>query len=78
MSLIAPLLPLKKIVTEDDDDEHHHAKLEQRHMDDSKTTLVVPHCEGDDMEKLLLTVRKHHEAARVLHFVTGEENFDNF
>jgi hypothetical protein len=30
------------------------------------------------MEKLLLTIREYREAAHVLYYTTGQENFDNF
>jgi hypothetical protein len=30
------------------------------------------------MEKLLLTIREYREAARVLDYSTGQENFNNF
>jgi hypothetical protein len=79
MSLITPLLSIRKIpISKDDDGKHNWVKLEQVYNNDTKKETVVPVCYGDNIEKLLVTIREFRESITLLDYDTGNECYNSF
>jgi hypothetical protein len=74
MSLIPPLLSLVKApIDKNDDSKYSHVRLEQLYADGSKKKFEVAFCLGNDIEKLLFTIREFREAMYTLQYDTGAE-----